>query len=207
MVPVPRGADGAPERLRTADSGGTPRPLRADARRNREAILRAAREAFEVEGVLTSLDGIAARAGVGNATLYRNFPTRDDLLAAVIQDSITEALAEADELSRTLTPRAALGEWLVLLTWRLRIWHDLPYCLATAHEDTTSPVQSACNPLLQQTAALLARAGVSEKTPGAISAEEVYELVLALSWAVDRFKDDEVATRRRVGMATAGILA
>ncbi|ABS03665.1 transcriptional regulator, TetR family [Kineococcus radiotolerans SRS30216 = ATCC BAA-149] len=207
MVPVPRGVGGARERSRTADTGEVTRPLRADARRNREAILRAAREAFEVEGVLTSLDGIAARAGVGNATLYRNFPTRDDLLAAAIQDSITETLAEADELSRTLTPRAALGEWLVLLTWRLRIWHDLPYCLATAHEDTTSPVQSACNPLLQRTAALLARAGVGENTPGTISAEEVYELVLALSWAVDRFKDDEVATRRRVGMATAGILA
>lgn len=50
----------------------TPRPLRADARRNRDAILRAAREAFDNEGVLASLDGIAVLAGVGNATLYRN---------------------------------------------------------------------------------------------------------------------------------------
>ena len=57
------------------------RPLRADARRNRDAILQAAREAFEADGVLTPLDAVATRAGVGNATLYRNFPTRDDLLA------------------------------------------------------------------------------------------------------------------------------
>lgn len=206
---MPGEAKGTRQQLPDVDSttsGTKPRPLRADARRNREAILRAAREVFEVEGVLTSLDGIAARAGVGNATLYRNFPTRDDLLAAVMQDSIVEALAEADELSRTLTPREALGEWLMLLTWRLRIWHDLPHCLAVAHGDTTSPVQSACNPLLERTRDLLAGAAVSGGTAGTISAEEVYELVLALSWAVDRFEDDEVATRRRVGMVMAGIL-
>src|ERR1700753_4266125 len=100
------------------------RPLRADAQRSRDAILLAARETFEAEGVLASLDGIALRAGVGNATLYRNFPTRDDLLAAVLQTSIDIALAEAAELSRRLGPRAALAEWLVRLTWQLRIWHD-----------------------------------------------------------------------------------
>ena len=87
----------------------TARPLRADARRNREAILRAAREAFEAEGVFTSLDGVAARAGVGNATLYRNFPTRDDLLAAVIETSTAEVLAEADELARTTRTARGAG--------------------------------------------------------------------------------------------------
>lgn len=52
------------------------RALRADAQRNRDTILLAARDTFEAEGVLASLDGIALRAGVGNATLYRNFPRR-----------------------------------------------------------------------------------------------------------------------------------
>lgn len=209
---VPDEAGKASGQLRGVRDGGATQPLRADARRNREAILRAAHEAFEVEGVLTSLDGIAARAGVGNATLYRNFPTREDLLAVVMQDSIAAALGEAEELLRTLPPRQALMEWLVLLTWRLRIWHDLPHCLATAHEESDSPVHSACNPLLQRTGDLLTRAVDSDgadgaaEAHGAVSAEEVYELVLALSWAVDRFKDDEAATRRRVGMATAGIL-
>jgi AcrR family transcriptional regulator len=62
------------------------RPLRADARRNRERILRAAREAFAAEGIAVPLDEIARRAGVGNATLYRRFPTRQDLIAAVFAD-------------------------------------------------------------------------------------------------------------------------
>ncbi len=214
---------GKPAGTRT---GEAPRPQRADARRNREAILRAASDTFEAEGVLASLDGIAARAGVGNATLYRNFPTRDDLLAAVMQDSITSALGEADELAGSLPPRDALAEWLVRLTWRLRIWHDLPHCLATALEEDGSPVRSACDPVVARTAALLDRArsdgaggtaadggtavdgaGPARAAPGGIGAQELYELVLALSWAVDRFHDDEQAARRRVALATVGVLA
>ncbi|MGK3208673.1 TetR/AcrR family transcriptional regulator [Amycolatopsis sp. MEPSY49] len=185
----------------------TVRKLRADARRNRDAIVEAAREVFEAEGALTSLDGIALRAGVGNATLYRHFPTRDDLLAAVIASSIAEALGEADELARTRSAREALVEWLVLLTWRLRVWHDLPYCLATALQDAESPMKPAYDPLLDRTSSLLDSAAAAGELAGPVAAGEVYELVLALSWAVDRFGDDEAAARRRVAMATAGIFA
>ena len=63
----------------------TPR-LRADAERNRVALLAAAREVFSEHGLDASLDEIARRAGVGNATLYRRFPTRQDLVAAVFAD-------------------------------------------------------------------------------------------------------------------------
>ena len=187
-----------------APQGGA-RPLRADAQRNRDAVVRAARETFEAEGVLAPLDGIALRAGVGNATLYRNFPTRDDLLAAVMQASITAALDEADELARALPPRAALAEWLQRLTWRLRIWHDLPTCLATAREDADSSVQSACNPLVARTATLLEEARTAGDATPDVTAEEVYDLLLALSWGVDRFHDDEPTARRRVALATTGL--
>lgn len=84
--------------VRSVDKSA-PRAMRADAQRNRDAILVAARQTFEAEGVLASLDGIAVRAGVGNATLYRNFPTRDDLLVAVMEANITTVLAEAEELA------------------------------------------------------------------------------------------------------------
>ncbi len=60
--------------------------LRADAERNRVALLAAAREVFSEHGLDASLDEIARRAGVGNATLYRRFPTRRDLIAAVFAD-------------------------------------------------------------------------------------------------------------------------
>ncbi|MGZ3144390.1 TetR/AcrR family transcriptional regulator [Lentzea chajnantorensis] len=181
------------------------RPLRADAQRNRDAILAAARETFEAEGVLASLDAIALRAGVGNATLYRNFPTRDDLVAAVIEGFYARALAEADELSRALPPAEALAEWLVRVGWGLRIWHDLPVCLATAHDDDSSALHSANAPLVERVGVLLDAAEEAGQVAGEISADEVFELVLALSWAIDRFGDDEEKARRRVVMATSGI--
>ena len=66
--------------------------LRADAARNREAIVEAARAVFAEQGLEAPLDEIAKRAGTGNATLYRRFPTRGDLVAAVFADRMTEHL-------------------------------------------------------------------------------------------------------------------
>jgi len=186
-------------------SGKAPRAMRADAQRNRNAILAAAREMFEEEGVLASLDGIAVRAGIGNATLYRNFPTRDDLLAAVMEANVEAILLEAAALSRSRSPREALAGWLLKLTWQLRIWHDLPYCIATARSDPESSMNTANSRLIGQTRVLLDEAksaGVAVKT---VTAEELFELVTTLSWGVDRFGDDEQAARRRVALATAGL--
>jgi AcrR family transcriptional regulator len=77
--------------------------LRADAERNRSALLHAAREIFGEHGLDASLDEIARRAGVGNATLYRRFPTRRDLIAEVFAGQMTtwanlagESLADPD---------------------------------------------------------------------------------------------------------------
>ncbi|WP_222194442.1 TetR/AcrR family transcriptional regulator [Modestobacter italicus] len=181
------------------------RPLRADAQRNRDAVLRAARQTFETEGVLASLDGIALKAGVGNATLYRNFPTRDDLLAAVLESNVVDALAAADELSHSLPPRDALAEWLVQLTWQLRIWHDLPYCISVVTTDPGSPLSSARNPLLVRTEVLMEAARSAGDVRDDVTAEELLELATALSWGVDRYRDDEATARRRVAIATAGV--
>lgn len=186
-------------------SGKSPRPLRADALRNRDAILLAARETFEAEGVLASLDRIAVRAGVGNATLYRNFPTREHLLAAVMEANIATALAEAEALSRDCTPREALAEWLIRLTWQLRIWHDLPFCVASAQADPDSSMSPANAQLIGCTRALLDAAAAAGDIAGPVTAEDLFELVTTLSWGVDRYGDDEAKARRRVGIATAGI--
>src|SRR3954454_19562531 len=66
--------------------------LRADAARNRSALVEAAREVFAEQGLDAPLDEIARRAGTGNATLYRRFPTRTDLLAAVFAERMVEQL-------------------------------------------------------------------------------------------------------------------
>lgn len=182
-----------------------PRPLRADAQRNRDAILAAAREVFDEAGVLASLDAIAARAGVGNATLYRNFPTRDDLLAAVMEASVATVLAEAGEFARRLSPRQALAEWLLRLTWQLRIWHDLPYCVASARTDPQSSINPTNARLIAETRQLLDAAKAAGAAVKRVTAEELFELVVTLSWGVDRFGDDERAARRRVAIGTAGV--
>src|ERR1700730_19159475 len=76
------------------------RPLRADAARNRESVLRAAGEAFAEPGYGVPLDEIAARAGVGPGTVYRHFPTKEALFEAVVtarvQDLVADARARAD---------------------------------------------------------------------------------------------------------------
>jgi AcrR family transcriptional regulator len=73
-----------------------PRPLRRDAQRNRDLIVAAAREAFAAEGLGVTVEDIARRAGVGMGTLYRRFPSKDDLIDAVLADAF-EQYAEAAE--------------------------------------------------------------------------------------------------------------
>ncbi|MGW0650844.1 TetR/AcrR family transcriptional regulator [Streptomyces umbrinus] len=87
------------------------RPARADARRNFDALLDAAREVFAAEGASASLEGIARRAGVNIATLYRNFPTRQHLFETVYLDEV-EALARMAAELESLEPWDALENWL-----------------------------------------------------------------------------------------------
>jgi len=80
---------------------GSPDPeqrgLRADAERNRERVVKAAREVFAEQGLDASTNAIARRAGVGIATLFRRFPTREDLVAATFADKMTAYTAAIDE--------------------------------------------------------------------------------------------------------------
>jgi AcrR family transcriptional regulator len=82
---------------------------RADARRNQEALLDAAAAVFVASGVEAPIRDIAARAGVGTATIYRHFPTRADLIVAVYRHQV-EDLADV-EADPALTPYAALARW------------------------------------------------------------------------------------------------
>ena len=87
------------------------RPKRADARRNFDALIDAARAAFTADGVEASLDDIARRAGVGIGTLYRNFATRDALVEAVYVEGVAGVAAYADDLQDG-PPFEQFAEWL-----------------------------------------------------------------------------------------------
>ncbi|MBB5317084.1 TetR/AcrR family transcriptional regulator [Tunturibacter empetritectus] len=92
----------------------TARKPRADAQRNRQRILEVAKQVFTRRGAEASMDEIARRARIGPGTLYRHFPTRDDLLAAVYISEV-EKLAEAQrKFSAELPPVEALRAWMLV---------------------------------------------------------------------------------------------
>ncbi|HYZ16458.1 MAG TPA: TetR/AcrR family transcriptional regulator [Candidatus Acidoferrum sp.] len=88
------------------------RPLRADARENREKLLAAAVAAFARSGVNVPLEAIAQEAGVGIGTLYRHFPTRDALVLAAYENEVQHLCEAAGELLAAMPPDAALREWM-----------------------------------------------------------------------------------------------
>lgn len=88
------------------------RPLRADARRNRDALLAAAVHAFAAEGPDVTLESVAAAAGVGIGTLYRHFPTREALVEAAYRNELARLCDSAAELLRALPPDRAVRAWM-----------------------------------------------------------------------------------------------
>jgi AcrR family transcriptional regulator len=99
-----------------ADTAPPARPaLRADAARNRDAIIAAARSVFTEQGLGAPLDEIARRAGVGNATLYRRFPTREELVQAALLGPMAEYLAAADDGLADPDPWAGFRDYVLRL--------------------------------------------------------------------------------------------
>jgi AcrR family transcriptional regulator len=92
----------------------TDRKPRADAQRNRARILEAAKKEFTRSGANASLEEIAKKAGVGPGTLYRHFPTREDLLVAVYRSEMEKLAAAERTLADSKAPVEALRAWLLL---------------------------------------------------------------------------------------------
>jgi AcrR family transcriptional regulator len=95
------------------------RPLRADAARNRARVLEVAYETFAAEGLAVPIDEIARRAGVGAGTVYRHFPTKEDLFRAVVEDRIRSITDEGRTLLAAEDPGEALFKFLrsMVLQW------------------------------------------------------------------------------------------
>ncbi|MFI1488015.1 TetR/AcrR family transcriptional regulator [Streptomyces sp. NPDC020747] len=162
----------------TFTSGGPqgPRqpPTRADARRNYERLLTAASEAFAEHGAGTSLDDIAKRAGVGNATLYRHFPTREALLETVYRDEIQQLSDHARTLALSRDPVDALASWLRMAVSRMSVYEGLKGLLVIALRDEGAELGSWCRDTIRSAAAdLLTKA----QEAGAVRAD-IDELAL-----------------------------
>ena len=130
------------------------KPLRADARRNRERILKAARAVFGDQGIDAQIDDVAKRAKVGVGTVYRHFPTKEALLDALVRERFSEIAQFAKEALR----HEDAWEGFCELIWRAaeRNAADRAFCDAVAFTDCTAIV--AASGLGHMTEDLMSRA-------------------------------------------------
>jgi len=138
--------------------------VRADALRNRERLVEVAQSAFATNGIEASLEDIARQAGVGIGTLYRRFPTREDLIAAVLAERYLKlaevALVLAEERE---DPDSALTEWLTLLIEHMALYRGLSIAVKEAMHDQTTALGRTCKEMIDGGVRLLEegqRAGV-----------------------------------------------
>jgi AcrR family transcriptional regulator len=115
-----------------ANTPGPSRPLRADAARNREKVLRAAREAFAESGYGVPLDEIAARAGVGPGTVYRHFPAKEALFEAVVTARVEDLIADARGRAAAAAPGEAFFGFLARMAEESAAKRDLPDAISIA---------------------------------------------------------------------------
>jgi AcrR family transcriptional regulator len=156
---------------------------RADARRNRERVLRTAQQAFAADGLGVSLDEIARRAGVGPGTVHRHFPTKDALYLAVAIDMLERLVAEAEALTGGADPAA-----LFTLLSRMIITGAgnavVKSALAAAEFDLRTAAPDVAAALTGQVAGLLERAHAAGLARPDVTVGEVMALVAGAFTAI-----------------------
>jgi AcrR family transcriptional regulator len=201
----------APKSRKSQDSGGLrpndtalPEPrMRADARRNEEAVLEAAKIVFARAGVDAPSREIAGQAGVGLGTLYRRFPTRADLVAAVFRREVDACADAAVTLAREASPLDALAEWLMRYTRFLATKQGLAAALHSrdpAFASLPDYFRSRFEPALTMLLAAAAEAGETR------SDIDAYDLLRAIgNLSVTSGDDGKAHTERMVRLLIDGL--
>jgi AcrR family transcriptional regulator len=142
----------------------------------------AARDAFTRRGVGASLDDVARAAGFGPGTLYRNFPTRDDLVLAVLEENLIDLRRLGDELLDGPDPLEAVTRWLDAYIDQCNVFDGLARTMACplTHADE----KGICRAALAAGAALIRRAAETGALRSDIDADEVMHLAAAIAWIV-----------------------
>ncbi len=182
-------------------------PKRRDARRSYDALVTAARAAFEEHGLEASLDDIARAAGVANATLYRHFPTRYELLAVAHAESIIALCNRAQQLHETLPPSEALHRWLEDVVDEASESRGLTaaYQAACSHADLG---MEWCKQALAEACGLLLReARLAKTAPPELTVDDVLRLVTAITLATDSDPAPSLSARRLLAVVLAGLKA
>jgi AcrR family transcriptional regulator len=192
MTPPPAAAVPAP-----------PKPLRADARRNRERILKAARKVFAEQGMHSQIDDVARRAKVGVGTVYRHFPTKEALLDALVREHFEEIAGFA----REALAREDAWEGFCELVWRAaeRNAEDLAFCEVVTSTDKTGIIEEVG--LNASTRELVARAQAQGRMRRDVIAERDMPILMIGASAVMQITQSDDSWRRYVTLMLDGLRA
>ena len=185
-------------------TGGARRP-RTDAQRNRSHILDTAEHYFAEHGVAGSLDAIAKQAGVGPGTLYRHFPNRETLLAALM----AVRAEELEQRRRTITTErtdaaAALAEWLEALAAWAGAFDGLPEPLRAALDEQSSPLALTCQGFVAATDEFVRAAQREGSARPEVRGRDLFLAVLALSWIQGAAMADEASVPALTALLRVG---
>lgn len=155
-----------------------PNPLRSDARRNRELILAAASELFSESGADLSIDELARRAGVGHATIFRRFPSKDDLILAMLEERLTELAELVEEAAQAEDAWEGLSRAMATIAERQAMDRGLA---EVAHSRVVGApnLREARERILTPIASLLRRAQDDGQVRADLAPEDVFFLIAA----------------------------
>jgi AcrR family transcriptional regulator len=190
----------------TTTPDAAPRPQRADARRNHDRLLGAARAVFTEQGPDAPLEEVARRAGVGIGTLYRHFPTREALITAVFFDRIETLRARAEELAESESPVDALRLWLREQLDEAAKMRGLGAMAMNLMLCEQQPPQ-ACAPMRDAGATLLARAQAAGEVRTDTDIDDLLHLVVGIGLASEDAPDGAALADRLFALMLDGVRA
>lgn len=184
---------------------GTTSPTRADARRNHERLLAAARKEFARHGTGVPLEDVARRAGVGIGTLYRHFPTREALVEAVYREGYEALHAKAGELLAGPVDADAVAAWLRAFIQHANSCRGMPASVKATIMDRDTGLGSAAQAAKSAWADLLEQAQRAGVVRGDARAPEVLRLVHSIAWATENAPDGPEMTERMLTLVMDGM--
>ncbi|MEU3413047.1 MULTISPECIES: TetR/AcrR family transcriptional regulator [unclassified Streptomyces] len=188
-------------------SGGRQaRKPRADVLRNRAALLDAAQHHFLRYGVGTSLEAVAKEAGVGPATLYRHFPTREALLAAVLQTRSDELMARRAEIAGIDDPAEGLRQWLRALEEYFSAFSGLPEPLMVAAkaQEPGNPLTLPCDMLIATTDEYVKAARHAGRARPSVTGFDLFLAACSVAWLMGTGAADEESLGRLRDLIESG---
>jgi AcrR family transcriptional regulator len=184
------------------------RPKRADGAHNYDAILAAARKAFENNGADASLEEIAGQAGVAIGTLYRHFPSRASLVEAATREGLAGLITEADRLAAADgDPLEALSLWMTHAVRHFSTFRGLVGILAASMYDEGTPSHAACSAMHHGGAKLLDAAQAAGKIRPDLTAGELFDLLSGAAWVRESGGGGRDGSARFLQMIREGIAA